>query len=177
MAQQPDDRIEQALKFIKKGQYQKARYLLHDIQSNPKAKKILKKIEGRNDKLQGGLSAFYSGTILVMIGLGIVSLIIVFNVMGTFQDGIAQRGAVNASFAERGLEGNQAMYVDLVYFCYDRVEGIPDSCMDWAQLIVSEYTENVYSCVFVTDNGIQYRNRTFDDIATCYQGAGIPDPS
>ena len=180
MAKPPNERItrerlEKATALAKKGQYQKARYLLSDIQSNPRAKKLLKQMEGRNDKLQGGISYFYSGTIVLMVVFGIIALVVFFNVIGNIQGGLQNQGAVNASFDERGLTGNRNLYSDLVFFCYDRVGEESESCIDWGQLVFTDYVNSVRSCVIVDEDGIQYRNRPYEEIETCYQDAGIPE--
>lgn len=182
MAQEPSNRItnqklEQALALAKKGQYNKARYVLDDIKSHPRAKKMLKQMDGRNDKITGGLSYFYSGTLIAIVAFGILVLLFFFNFIGNVQTGVQDTSTMYATFTERGLEGNIEEYVDLVEFCHNRVGDTRESCLDWAQLVIADYNPAVYSCVLVTDGGIQYRGRELDVIATCYSEAGIPDPS
>ena len=111
-----------------------------------------------------------------MIGFGIVVLLFFFNFVGNVQTGVADRGALQATFGERGIIGNANLYVDLVLFCYDQVEDTPDSCMDWSELVMTNYYNEIYGCVIITDSGIDYRNRELDAVATCYNEAGIPAP-
>lgn len=172
-----NQRLEQALALAKKGQYNKARYMLDDIQSHPRAKKLLKQMDGRNDKMTGGLSYFYSGTLIAMVAFGILVLLFLFNFIGNVQTGIQDNTNMNEIFTERGMQGNVEEYADLVEFCYDRVGDTRESCLDWGQLVMTEHNPAVFSCVLVTDEGIQYRGRELDVIATCYSEAGIPDPS
>ncbi|MGJ3237259.1 MAG: hypothetical protein ACFE0Q_00990 [Anaerolineae bacterium] len=184
MSQQPNqrilrERVEQAKALIKKGQYSKARYLLGESRAHPQAEKLLKQIEGRDDKLQGGLTNFFNVTVLAIVGLSIVTIFVVYTMVTRIQDNVGHRDSVVAQFSERGLEGNAILYADLVYYCYDQVGGEQrPSCLDWGELVYTEHETDVRRCVIVDErNGIQYRNRPMEEIATCFSERGIPDPS
>lgn len=171
------EKLAQATELAKKGQYQKARYLLQDISSEPKAQRLIKQMEGRNDKLQGGISYFYSGTLIAMVVLIGIVLFWIWNSVQGVRNEVDARAAVSNSFAERGLSGNRNMYVDLVYFCYERNGGVDrPECLDWAEYVTREQSDQVIGCVIVSDNGLEYRNQTRDDVASCFTTIGIPDP-
>lgn len=177
-SRQKKERLEQAIAMAKKGQYSKARYLLGDLHDVPRAQKILKQIEGRNDKIQGGLSSFYSGTLLIIIFVGAALLFIAYNSITGIREAANQRSNVANEYVTRNLTGGQALYVDLVYLCYGEVDDSPASCLDWASTAITEYRTQIYDCVLVTDNnGFQFRGQENADIAACFVEQGIPPAS
>lgn len=182
MAQKPNERItreriDKAIAFAKKGQYQKARYMLSDLHANPRAAKLLKQMEGRNDKFQGNITSFFNGTVLTIVALGLIVIFVSYNAVVSIRGQANQRNVVFDTHQARGIAGNAELYVDLVYFCYDRVGEIADSCLDWGEVVITSHVDSVRGCVIVDDtDGIQYRNQEFETVSNCFVNAGIPDP-
>jgi|GEM_PF-5998105 len=172
-----NERIEKAKVFARKGQYQKARYMLQDVQSEPAAQKLLKQMDGRKDQTGFSLTQFFSGTILVIIGLSALVIFVFYNSISEFRGTIDNRNAVVAEFDNRGLDGNRALFVDLVYYCYEVLESTPDSCVDWAESVFIEYQQPVRFCVLVdADDGMQFRGMSYEELEMCFNESGIPAP-
>lgn len=173
-----NERLEKAKELAKQGQYQKARYMLQDIQSNPTAKKLLQKMDGRKDRTGFSPMQFFNGTLLLIIGLSIVVILVFFNSITGFRSQIDDRASVGDQFSARGLEGNRALFVDLVYYCYETVGDTRASCLDWGETTYTQYMNQVRSCVVVDEeDGIQYRGRSYEDVGICFTEQGIPAPS
>lgn len=169
------ERLNQAIVLAQKGKYQKASYLLGDIDDHPQAKKLLKQMEGRRDKVE--ITDFFSGTVLTMIAFAVIVLgIIVYTAIG-IQAEFAVRDAIYAQFPARGLEGNQELYYDLVLFCQDNVESNSSNCLDWGETVFTTYQQEVRSCIVVNDNGFLISDTNRASVTSCFSEVGIPDPS
>ncbi len=174
-SRQKKERLDQAIELAKKGQYSKARYMLGELHDVPRAQKILKQIEGRNDKLQGGLTSFFNGTLLIILGVGAVLIFLAYNSIIGIRDANNRRSNVSQEYVTRDLTGGQELYVDLVYLCYGQVDASTPSCLDWAATTITDYQTELRNCVLVTDaSGIQYRGQEEDEVAACFIAQGIP---
>lgn len=169
-------RIEQAAQLARRGQYQRARFILQDIQQHPKAAALLKRIEGRDDRKDGAVLAF-SGTILVIVGLGLVAVIAIIFFINTFQTQQDARGALFQEARDLGFE-DVNLYVDLVTFCYNATSSGNPDCNGWAQGVYSDNRPLFRNCVFINLNGnIQIEEEDRPAAVTCLEEQGIPLPS
>lgn len=172
---QIDERVKQATALAKKGNYDKASYLLHPIRSDKRAKRLLEQMAGRSNKVKA--TDFFSGTVLAMLAFGVIIIAVVIFMFNGILTQVSQRDAIYNEFPARGLEGNQEFYVDLVDFCRNDLDSGNDTCYDWAETVFTEHDMAVRSCVVINDSGFTVDDDNRETITTCFSDAGIPEPT
>ena len=172
---QIDGLIKQATALAKKGNYDKASYLLHPIRSDKRAQRLLEQMSGRSNKVK--LTDFFNTTVLTMLGFGIIVIAVVIFMFNGIVGEVSERDAVYAEFPARGLVGNNEFYFDLVSFCRENLETGNGTCFDWSETVFTNHETDVRSCIVINDQGFAITDDNRDAITTCFLNAGIPSPT
>ena len=162
-------RLEQVRKLIEAGRYDVARSVLRKI-DDPVARSWLKKLNNAAPRKKKRASINWMLPALVVgVSMGVVIMILVLQYLPRFLEKSRQPEYPN----EFGFSLEEEQYAQLVHYCTQSTGyGGSELCLDWADLIMTEYRTQTTRCLATayaeTETG-------FANFATCLAQFGLPN--
>jgi|GEM_PF-5182463 len=175
------ERIKKAFDLAKEGQYQKARFILRDIE-HPKAKQLLEMLADKKEKKRKAKSSMSPLAIFMVV-------FVVLAIGGTiaaalfFQDFMSQFTLDELFVPDNddyfGVEftEEEEVALDLISYCFDYTGyGGSESCYDWADDVVRTHYEEARACFAPYKDELFLSNAQNDAVGECLREAGLSNP-
>lgn len=173
------ERISAARKLAKEGRYDAARYILAQVE-HPKAKTMLKALEGRQEKRKS--SSLFSVRMLIMTIGGIISilgfiaaLVFIPPLIEAPQKKI-ENDFYNESIGNITLSDEEVRYANLANYCYDYTGYGGELCLDWTEMVLADYADGLDNCLAPLIDADMPTDEIYAKVGTCLTDAGVPPP-
>lgn len=166
-------RLKKAFALARAGEYQKARYLVRNME-HPKAKELLAVLEGKRDTVKrkpatNRFAIFMTIFVIVAVLGSIGGLLFFQSYMSQFS---------LADLAGFSVDANEDtfLYFDVVSNCYYATNYESESCFDWTESVMDEHQEQILACFDPYDPAKIYSEDDYVRIGNCFGTSGIPSP-